>query len=65
MEELATLVSNKTGISQDQARQAVQVVMDYLTTHLPAPVATQVQAVLAGGNLGDLAKGLGGLFGNK
>jgi hypothetical protein len=35
-------------------------------TKLPAPVAEQVKSALTGGgNLGDMAKGLGGMFGKK
>ncbi len=67
MDELTKLVSEKTGLPPEQARQAVQVVLDYLSARLPAPMASQLQAVLGGGgaDLGDLAKNLGGLFGKK
>ena len=65
MDELIKQVVAKTGISEDQARAAVQTVVDYLKGKLPAPVAGQVDAVLSGGtpNLGDVGKNLGGLFG--
>ncbi len=67
MDELVNVVVQKTGLPKDKATQAVQAVMDYLQTKLPAPVADQVKAALGGGggNLGDMAKGLGGMFGKK
>lgn len=67
MDELVKLVSEKAGISADQARAAVETVLGFLKSKLPAPVAGQLDAVLGGGkgNLGDIAKGVGGLFGRK
>lgn len=65
MDELIKQVVAKTGISEDQARGAIQTVAEYLKGRLPAPVAGQVDAVLGGGspNLGDMGKNVGGLFG--
>ncbi len=65
MDELIKQVVAKTGISEEQARTAVQTVAGYLKEKLPAPVAGQVDAVLSGGtpNVGDMGKSLGGLFG--
>ncbi len=70
MDELIKLVTEKANISEDQARQAVTTVLDFLKTKLPAPVASQIDGLLSGGgniagSLGDAAKGLGGLFGRK
>ncbi len=67
MDELVQLVAQKTGLSQDQARAATQVVIDFLKSRLPAPVASQIDGVLkgGGGGLGDMTKGLGGMFGKK
>lgn len=67
MDELVKLVSQKTGISEAQARQAVETVIDYLKEKLPQPIAAQVEGLLEGGKggLGDLAGGLGGLLGKK
>jgi hypothetical protein len=68
MEELVKLVSQKTGISEDLARTAVRTVVDYLKQKLPPPVAGQVDSILSGGaagGLGDVAKGLGGMLGNR
>ena len=74
MEELVNLVVQKTGISQDDARKAVEVIVGELKNRLPAPIASHVDAFLAGGmaggmntlagEAGELLKGkLGGLFG--
>jgi hypothetical protein len=68
MQEIVKLVSQKTGIPEAQAKMAVEAVAGYLKTKLPAPLATQVDAVLSGGEmpgLGAVAEGLGGLFGKK
>lgn len=68
MDELIQLVSQKSGISQDQAHKAIETVMGFLKDKLPAPVASQVEKVLSGGELpdvGDLGKTLGGLLGKK
>ncbi len=66
MDELVKTVAKKTGLSEDQARAATQAVLDYLKQKLPTPVAGQIDSVLqGGGNLGDMAKGLGGVFGKK
>ena len=63
MEELVKLVSQKTGISVDQARTAVETVLGFIKQILPAPIAAQIDSTLSGGNMPDLTKGLGGLFG--
>ncbi|MGB8648432.1 MAG: DUF2267 domain-containing protein [Anaerolineae bacterium] len=63
MDELVKAVSQKTGLSEDQSRAAAQAVIDFLKTKLPGPVAGQLDAVLQGGGMPDLSKGLGGLFG--
>jgi uncharacterized protein (DUF2267 family) len=65
MDELIKLVSSKAGISEEQAKQAVTSVLDFLKQRLPAPLASQIDGVLSGGSLPDLSKGLGGLLGGK
>ncbi len=69
MNELVKLVSQKTGLSEEMARVAVETVVNYLKDKLPAPIAGQIDSVLSGGgmggDLGDLAKGLGGMLGKK
>ena len=53
--------------SPDQAKSAVDMVVNYPKAKLPAPLAGQLDSVLAGGGgqFGDIAKGLGGMFGHK
>ncbi|MGC1374754.1 MAG: hypothetical protein WA821_00925 [Anaerolineales bacterium] len=58
MDELVALVSKKTGLSKDQATAAVKVVLDFIKSKLPAPVAAEVDAVLGGGALGGVASAL-------
>jgi hypothetical protein len=65
MDELVKLVSQKTGMSEEMSKVAVNTVLDYLKKNLPAPIAAQVDSAVSGSQLGDLTKGLGGLFGNK
>ena len=78
MNELIKQVSERTGISEDKARTAVETVVGFLKERLPAPIAGQVDNVLnsgagaigsAGDSLadkaGDALGGLGGLFGKK
>jgi uncharacterized protein (DUF2267 family) len=63
MDELVNMVASKAGISQEQARQAVGVVIDFIKDRLPAPIAGQVDAVIQGGQGG--LGGLGSILGKK
>jgi uncharacterized protein (DUF2267 family) len=65
MDELIKQVANKVGISEAQAKQAVEMVMDFLKDRLPEPIAGQLDAALEGdlSDLTDMAGGLGKLFG--
>ncbi len=67
MDELVKLVAKKVNISTDQAKQAIDTVMKFLSEKLPEPVMSQIKGVLAGdaSKVGDAVKGLGGLFGKK
>ncbi|MDC0719837.1 hypothetical protein [Nannocystis bainbridge] len=72
MEELIQQIVSKTGISESNARSAIETVANFLKTKLPAPLAGQVDAALgsAGGALGgvdvgSITSGIGGLFGKK
>jgi uncharacterized protein (DUF2267 family) len=68
MDELIKLVSGKAGISEGQAKQAVETVMGFLKDKLPAPIAGQVESALGGGEMpdvGGLGKKLGGMLGKK
>ncbi|MBC7929466.1 MAG: hypothetical protein H7Z38_02765 [Rubrivivax sp.] len=74
MDEIVKQVVEKTGISESQARSAVETVVGFLKDRLPAPLAGQVDNALgaAGGAVGTIADkagdvlgGLGGMFGGK
>jgi len=63
MNELVQMVSQKTGIGEDKARQAVQVVVEHLKGRLPAPLASQLDNYVQGNQQGGESGGLGGLLG--
>ena len=66
MDELIKLVSQKTGLPPDKAKTAVDTVINFLKGKLPASIAGQIDAILAGGSMkDDLTKGLGSLLGGK
>ena len=70
MDELIKRITEKTGISEDQARSAVNTVAGFLKEKLPAPLAGQVDNVLSGGGgmadtLGDAAAKVGNIFGGS
>ncbi len=65
MDELIKLVSQKTGLSQDKAKVAVDTVVNFLKSKLPPAISGQLDTILAGGSLPDLSQGLGGLLGGK
>jgi len=54
MDELINLVVQKTGISQDDARKAVEVIVSTLKSKLPGPIASHVDAFIAGGASGGM-----------
>ena len=65
MDELVKMVADRVGISEAQAKQAVEMTLAFLKDKLPEPIAGQLDAALEGdvSSLGDLAGGLGKLFG--
>ncbi len=66
MDELVKMVAKKTGLTNDQAKMAVDAVLGFLKTKLPAPVAAQIDTVLGGAAAPtNLVEGLGGLLGGK
>jgi len=68
MDELIKLVSQKTGLPAETAKKAVDTVVGFLKSKLPAPIAAQIDGVLSGVSVKgaeDLAKGLGGILGKK
>ncbi len=72
MEELVQKVVEKTGISEEQARGAIETVAGFLKEKLPESVGGYVDQALgmASGavdhiDVGSVASALGGLFGKK
>ena len=68
MQELINQVAQRTGLTPDKAKTAVETVLNFAKTKLPAPIATQLESALTGGGAGDLAgaaKGMAGSFGTK
>lgn len=71
MDELINQVVQKAGISQDQARVAVNTVVGFLKDKLPGPIASQLDNVLGGqrgsgdiaGRAGQAMGGLGDILG--
>ena len=74
MEQLIKMITDKTGISMEQAQGAIETVMEFVGDKLPAPIANQVKGLMGGdadggggGGMGDLLgkakEGLGGLLG--
>ena len=62
MDELIRTVAQKAGIDPDQARTAVQAVLDHLRTVLPQPMASQLDSFI-GGSSGQGAGGIQGAIG--
>ena len=74
MEELIKQVTERTGISEAQARTAVETVLGFVRNRLPEPLAGQLDGLIGGasgaagglaGTAGDVLGGLGGMFGGK
>jgi hypothetical protein len=72
MNELVNFIVQKTGISQENAQKAAQAAIDFIKGKLPAPIASQVDAMLRGdmsgmaGEAGEMVKGkFGGAFGGQ
>ena len=63
MNELVQMVAQKTGIGEDKARQAVQVVLEHLKGRLPGPLASHLDSYLQGNQQGGETGGLGNLLG--
>jgi uncharacterized protein (DUF2267 family) len=69
---IVELVSEKAGISEEQAQVAVTTVVTFMKDRLPDPIAGQIDGLLTqdvsgvAGHVDELLKGgLGGLLGGK
>ena len=75
MDELIGRVSEKTGLSPDQAQAAVEAVIEFLKEKLPAPLASGLDRLVGGaegadegsgeGLAGKASAALGNLFGKS
>ena len=46
MKELTNIIVQKTGISEENAQKSVQVMLGFLKTKLPTPLASQLDSFL-------------------
>jgi len=46
VDQLINQVADRTGLSPDRAREAVEMVVSFLKSKLPAPIASQIDGVL-------------------
>jgi nucleoid DNA-binding protein len=72
VEQLIAQITQRTGISEQQAREAIETVATYLKAKLPTPLAVQVDGLLSGQSGQSIAEqgqdmltNLGGMFGKK
>jgi hypothetical protein len=67
MDELINQVAAKTGLPADKAKATVDQVIAFIKEKLPEPLRGQIDGFLSGGggNLGDIAGKIGGMFGGK
>jgi uncharacterized protein (DUF2267 family) len=65
MDELISLVAQKTGLAPDAARTAVDTVLGFLRDRLPAPIASQLEGALSGKgtSIDEITKGISGMMG--
>lgn len=72
MNELINMVAQRSGISEDKARMAVDTVVGFLKNRAPAGLSGQIDSLIGGGESaagGGMASGIaskvGGLLGKK
>jgi predicted secreted hydrolase len=72
MDALVNMVSQRTGISEDKARTAVDTVIGFLKERAPAGLSGQLDSLLGGagegggqGGVAGIASQVGGMFGKK
>ena len=67
MEELIKMVTQKVGISESQAKSAIETVVSFLKDKMPGGIGSQVESFVKGGSVGNIMDGLkgkaGGLLG--
>lgn len=69
MDNLVNMVAQRTGISEDKARTAVDTVVGFIKDKAPASLSGQIDSLIGGGQGsgegGGIASRIGGMFGNK
>ncbi|MGZ4824717.1 MAG: hypothetical protein ACXVZT_08860 [Terriglobales bacterium] len=65
MNELIEQLKSRVGLDDATSQSAAQTVIEFLKQRLPAPVASQLDNVLAGDGAEGIAGKLGGIFGKK
>ena len=67
MEELVKMVTQKTGISESQAKSAIDTVVSFLKEKMPGGIGSQVESFVKGSGAANLVTGIkdkaGGLLG--
>ncbi len=68
MDELISIIVQRTGLSEEQAGEIVNIVIEFIKGKLPGPIANELDSLISGeggGVLGSITGALGGLFGKK
>jgi hypothetical protein len=68
MDALINKVVERTGISEDKARAAVDTVVGFIKERAPAGLSGQIDSLVGGGEAsgaGGIASKVGGMFGGK
>ena len=65
MNELIEQLKSRVGLDDNKAQSAAQTVIDFLKQRLPAPVASHLDNVLAGGAAKGIEGKLGDILGRK
>lgn len=65
MDSLISMVAQRSGISEDKARTAVDTVVGFLKEHAPAGLSGQIDSLVGGASSGSggIASTIGGMFG--
>ncbi len=62
MDQLVSMITEKTGLSADKAEEVVGMVVNFIADKLPAPIAGQVRNFVDGGDAGGAAEGAGDMM---
>ena len=68
MDELVKAIADRTGLPENQARQAAETAVSFIKERLPDSISSQVDKLLEGEGISGadtLIKGLGSMLGGK